>query len=143
MYFLLSVLIWFNSYQFGFISFKLFLSFYWLNVIMVSYVRVCMMMYIDSYYINNLVYLWCHTISHNTLYYMWYETISLEWRNSSHLCCYEWSYRSGEDAIGSKRKYWSCWWRKSECHHGLYCIMYYYYCYYHYYHWLSYCQYYS
>ena len=32
-------------------------------------VKFCvMMMYIDSYSDNNLVYLWCHTISHNTLY---------------------------------------------------------------------------
>ena len=66
-------------------------------------VKLCVVMtYIDSYYINNLVYLWCHTISHNTLYYIRYETISLVWSYSSHLGCFEGSYRRGEDAIGSK-----------------------------------------
>ena len=66
-----------------------------------SYARICVtMMYINSDYINNLVYLWCHTISHNTLYYIWYETISLGWIYSSPDGCYDGSYRSGEDAIG-------------------------------------------
>ena len=34
-------------------------------------VKLCvMMMYIDNYSDNNLVYLWCHIISHVTLYYI-------------------------------------------------------------------------
>ena len=77
-----------------------FLLYYFCEMVF-SYARICViMMYINSDYINNSVYLWCHTISHNTLYYISYETISLEWTNSSHQGFFLWSYRSGEDAIG-------------------------------------------